>query len=225
MSERYALFEIENLRDRFNLKNGVPAGVKRNYNVSPTQLAPVVLSRDGVIVAERMNWGFVTQGAKDMNGVFRYKTFNAKSETIFDKVMWQKSIRHQRCIVPVNGFYEWHVTNGVKQPYFIRTKDQSLFALGGVHSSWTDPDGKSHSTFSIVTMDSHSATLHAKVRRPVILTPGDEKLWLDPNIDDMNDIYGCMKSYTDDVLTITKVGTAVNSPKASGEALILSVKS
>lgn len=220
MIERYALYEIENLRDRFRLPGGVPAGVKRNYNISPTQLAPVILVRDGAVVAERMNWGFVTQGAKDMNGVFRYKTFNAKSETVFDKVMWQKSIRHQRCLVPVNGFYEWHVADGQKHPYFIRQKDQSLFALGGIYSSWTDPDGKVHGTFSIVTMDSHSTALHAKTRRPVILSSVDEVLWLNPDVSDMNEIYGCMKQYTDDTLSIVRVGDAVNSPKATGEGLI-----
>lgn len=56
MFERYALFEIDKLRDRYELAAGVPKGVKPSYNISPTQTAPVALIRGGQRMMERMKW-------------------------------------------------------------------------------------------------------------------------------------------------------------------------
>ena len=224
MFDRYAIYEIESLRDRFSLPNGVPAGVRRNYNVSPTNYVPVILIKDGVRILQQMNWGFVTQGAQDMNGVFRYKTFSAKSETVFNKTMWRDAVRSRRCIIPANGFYEWAKTDAGKQPYYTQLADKSLFGFAGVYSSWTDPEGKEHATCAILTIDGHSTTLRQKNRRPIIIAKADEQLWLDPVVVDANDLYGCMKTYTDDTMSMTEVGQAVTSPKAKGAELITPVR-
>lgn len=219
MAERYTLYEIEKLRDRFQLAQGVPAGVKRSYNISPTQLAPVIVSRDGVNVLERMKWGFIPATAKDDNSVFRYKTYLAKSEGIFSKSTWQEPIRHSRCLVPANGYYEWHQTTDGKLPFYIRPADQDLFALAGVYSSWTDPSGQEWGTYAIVT------TLHDRgpkqpLQRAIILNPSDEAEWLDPAVDDMNTLYGLMRPTSEDMLQIHRVTPDVKNTKANGEQLI-----
>lgn len=220
MTSRYALFEIENLRDRFDLPDGVPAGTKRHYNISPTAGANVILLKDGKPTLTRMKWGFIPQNAPNMNSVFRYKTYISRSEAIFSKKTWEQAVRHQRCLVPANGFYEWHIQNEQKVPYFIRKRDESLFAMAGVHSSWTDPEGKEWGTFSIITIDSHSSDLHTKVVRPVILAKTDEAVWLDAAVDDMSTLYSMMKGYTDDTLVIERVGEKINSTKVNVPELI-----
>lgn len=220
MIARYTLFEIENLRDRFHLASGVPGGTKQNYNISPTNSAPVVVLRDGKPELEQKKWGFISQNAKDSNSVFRYKTHAVRSEVIFAKPTWEKAIRTQRCLIPTNGFYEWHETEHGKTPYLIQLRDQTLFAMAGVYSSWTDPAGKEWGTYCAVTIDSHSSKLHTKVVRPIILDIDDEATWLDTTITDTNTLYSIMKTYPDDILSITKVGDAINSTKASGSHLI-----
>ncbi len=219
MAERYALYEIEKLRDRFTLPNGVPAGVKRSYNISPTQLGAVIVSRNGVATLERMKWGFVPATAKDGNSVFRYKTYLAKSEGIFSKPTWQESIRHSRCLVPANGFYEWQQTTDGKLPYYVRPTDQDLFAFAGIYSSWTDPQGETWGTYAIIT------TLYDRgpkkpLQRAVILRPGDEAEWLNPAIDDMNTLYGLMRPTPDDVLRVHRVSPDVKNTKLNDERLI-----
>lgn len=219
MAERYALYEIEKLRDRFTLPNGVPAGVKRSYNISPTQLGAVVVNRDGVATLERMKWGFIPATAKDSNSVFRYKTYLAKSEGIFSKPTWQESIRHSRCLVPANGFYEWQQTTDGKLPYYVRPTDQDLFAFAGIYSSWTDPQGETWGTYAIIT------TLYDRgpkkpLQRAVILRPGDEAEWLNPAIDDMNTLYGLMRPTPDDVLRVHRVSPNVKNTKLNDERLI-----
>lgn len=190
MIERFALYEIEKLRDTYGLVDGVPAGVKKNYNISPTQMAPVVLIRDGKKVLERMDWGFVPDGAKDTNSVFRYKTFTAKSEGIFSKPKWQTAIRQTRCVVPVNGYFEWVQLPEGNRPFFIHKKDNQLFSLAGIYSSWTDSDGLQRGMFAIVTAIIDQA-IGAK-RSPIVISPDNEATWLDPTIDDVNDLYGLM---------------------------------
>ena len=38
----------------------------------------------------------------------------------------------RRCILPVDGFYEWMATKGGKQPYAIAMKDRSPFGIAGI---------------------------------------------------------------------------------------------
>lgn len=219
MAERYALYEIEKLSSRFQLANGVPGGVKRSYNTSPTQLGSVIVSRDGINVLERMKWGFIPATAKDSNSVFRYKTYLAKSEGIFNKPTWQDAIRHHRCLVPANGFYEWQQTTDGKLPYYARPVDQDLFAFAGIYSSWTDPQGDTWGTYAIVT------TLYERgpkkpLQRAIILRPDDEAAWLDPAVDDLNTLYGMMRPTPDDTLQMHRVAPEVKNSKQNDERLI-----
>jgi putative SOS response-associated peptidase YedK len=219
MSERYALFQIEKLRDRFQLPSGVPAGVKKAYNISPTQAVPVVVVRDGVRVLEKMKWGFIPATAKDSNSVFRYKTFMAKSEGIFDKPSWQSAIRHNRCLIPANGFFEWQKTQDGKLPFYIRPKDQELFAFAGIYSSWTDPQGSIWNTCAVVTtMQDRGPKM--PLRRPIILSPRDEAAWIDPTVDDINTLYSIMRPYSDDMLSIDQVSPDVKNSKLNDVRLI-----
>lgn len=219
MAERYTLFTIEKLRDRFQLPQGVPAGVKRNYNISPSALGAVVVSRDGVPVLERMKWGFIPATAKNDNSVFRYKTYLAKSEGIFSKATWQDSIRQRRCLVPANGYYEWRQTPDGKVPFYVRPADQELCALAGVYSTWTDPEGVQWGTYAIVTA-LHDRGPKQPLQRPIILDKTRESEWINPDITDMSDIYGLMHITPDDELVSHQVTFDVKNTKANGERLI-----
>lgn len=220
MAERLALFEIEKLRDRFTLPSGVPAGVKKSYNTSPTQLAPVVLARDGQRVMERKMWGFLPATAKDTRSVFRYKTTVAKSVNVFDKPMWQDAIRIQRCLVPVNGYYEWRKTINGKRPFYIQIKDQPLVALAGVYSVWTDGEGVERGTFAIITIGDESHT----GRSPVVITPADEANWLNPEIVDVSSIFVMMQPLPIDMLIAYQVTTDLKNSKLNTPALLVPVK-
>ncbi len=222
MAERYTLFEIEKLRDRFSLAQGVPAGVKRSYNTSPTQLGSVIVNRDGVNVLERMKWGFVPATAKDNNSVFRYKTYLAKSEGIFDKPTWQEAIRHSRCLVPANGYYEWQKTTNGKLPFYVRPTDQDIFAFAGIYSSWTDPEGVQWGTYAVITAV-HDRGPKMPLQRPIILSPRDEAEWLNSEISDSSTLYGLMRPMSDNMLQIHPVTPDVKNIKANDERLILPI--
>lgn len=219
MAERYTLFSIEKLTDRFALAGGVPAGVKRSYNVSPTQLGTVIVNKGGVNVLERMKWGFIPANAKDDNSVFRYKTYVAKSEGILNKATWQESIRHRRCLVPANGYYEWQPTQDGKLPFYVRPAGQDLFAFAGIYSSWTDPAGKEWGTYAIVTA-LHDRGPKMPLQRPIILDPTDEAAWLNGEDIDINGLFTLIRPLAENELRIHRVSPDVKNKKANDETLI-----
>lgn len=224
MTARYTLFQLDKLSDRFKVGESFPKGVKKHYNISPTQSAVVIVVRDGVRVIEMMKWGFIPTSAKNANSVFRYKTHSTKSESIFDKPTWRDAIRTQRCLVPSNGYYEWHVSSSGKKPYFIRPKDQDVFAMAGIYSSWQDPDGVTYGVYAIVTTAANNQASDIHGRMPIILRPEDEANWLDPTIADAGLLYDYMRPYTDDMLLISPVSDAVNSIKGDSPEMMTRLK-
>ena len=48
----------------------------------------------------------------------------------------RKAIAHRRCLIPVDGFYEWQQHPGGKQPWHIGMIDDKTFALGGIWEYW-----------------------------------------------------------------------------------------
>lgn len=217
MASRYTLFKINNFRERFRLEK--TPEINRSYNISPTQTAPVIVNREGKPTLELMKWGFIPKGAKDTNSVFRYKTFNARSEGIFTKNTYSHTIRHSRCLVPANGFYEWQQTNTGKKPFYIRPTNQELFSFAGIYSSWQDPAGKEWGMYSIVTVESNQDMANIHDRMPVILQPEDEEKWLSDS-DELNMLYDIMRPYPNGKLSIEAVGHDINGTKVNNPRLI-----
>jgi putative SOS response-associated peptidase YedK len=220
MSSRYALYETNKLHDRFAPKFDVPKGVKPHYNISPAQSVPVIINKGNINQIKLMKWGFIPKGAKDTNSIFRYKTFNVRSEIIFDKPTWADSVRTRRCLIPANGFYEWKKSATGKDPYYIKPTDQSLFGIAGIYSIWTDPNGVDWDMCSMITIGSDTDDDMTPSRLPIIINPADEADWLNPDITDINLIYKTMRPYSPNQLTIIRVGEGVNSTKIDKPELI-----
>jgi putative SOS response-associated peptidase YedK len=77
------------------------------YNIAPTQ--PVVTirqdAREPVRKISTMRWGLLPSWAKDTS--MASKTINARAETVAITPSFWEPFKSQRCLVPVNGFYEW----------------------------------------------------------------------------------------------------------------------
>lgn len=223
MIDHYSLHEINNLTDRFGLTDGVPKGVKPRYNISPTQLAPVIVRGDGKTELRMMNWGLVSQGAKDLNSVFRYKTHNVQSEKVFSKASWDTAIRSQRCIIPANGFYMIRSSDN-NDAYYFTNSDESLFALAGFYTTSTDANGNDVSTFTLLTIESNDAMPLPFGRMPVILHKEDEATWIDPSVTEFSAIVSGMRPFEGAKLSYRKVSSDVSSPKIDVPYLIESAK-
>jgi len=219
MISHYALYSTSDLSNRFELTEGLPKGIKPHYNISPTVDAPVIVAREGARTIELMKWGLIAQGAKDTNSVFRYKTYNLLSEKIFSRHSWERAVRERRCLVPANGFYELN-GSGKKRAYYVQPTSGELCAFAGVYSSWQDPEGKMHGTYSIITVEATSDMPDAGGRMPVVIKREDEERWLDASISDMGSVYDMLRPHAAGTLAVHEVSAAVHSPKPNQASLI-----
>ena len=95
--------------------------------------------------------------------------------------MFKDAYSRRRCILPVDGFYEWRAIKGqrAKQPYAIAMKDDKPFGIGGLWENWKDPaSGKWVRTFVIITTDANELVAQIHNRMPLILAPHEYKRWL-----------------------------------------------
>ena len=220
MIEQYTLYDIGNLTDRFGLASGVPKGVKPRYNISPTQSGVVVVASNDTTELVSMQWGLVPKDAKSNNSVFRYKTFNAASEKVFIKPSWNTAIRHQRCIIPANGFYMWRSQPGSKDAYYFSDEAKELLAFGGIYSTWIDPAGKQQQTYAMLTIEANETMPLPFRRMPVILHRADETNWLDASVDDFSSLVRAMRPYEGSALSYSLVSSEVASTKVDNARLI-----
>ena len=144
-------------------------------------LVAVILDENPT-VATAANWGLIPSWAKDR--AIQKQTLNARIETIAEKPSYRNNYQN-RCLVLVNGFYEWKWMDGkgkVKQKHFLTLPNTEIIALGGIYGTWTDPEsGEQVTTFSIVTTQANElmTEIHnTKHRMPVVLPRAMEKEWL-----------------------------------------------
>lgn len=229
MCGRYSLYTTDKLGDRFHLEDAdiaeITDDLKERYNIGPSQIVPAIIEDESKRRIELMRWGFLPRWAKDTKTVFKYKTFNARAEDIFNKPTWKNAIRHTRCLIPANGFYEWRASPSGKQPFFIHPKDQQLFSFAGVYGAWTDEEGNEWDTCSIVTTNPNKDMESIHDRMPVILEPADEERWLNPDNETPETIAGLMQPYPDGMLEIYPVSREVNTTRIDKDTLVLPVNS
>jgi len=134
-------------------------------------------------------WGLIPYWTKDAGKAddIRKKTFNARSESLGEKASYRHLIGKKRCLVLVNGFYEWQTLEKAKIPFYIGLKNESAFALAGLYDQWVDPStGEILNTFTIITTRANPMLeiIHnLKKRMPVILSEEDQEKWLDVRTD------------------------------------------
>lgn len=127
-------------------------------------------------------WGLIPSWALDVE--IRKYTLNARTESIKEKPAYRDYIT-QRCIIPVDGFYEWKWLDErgkKKDKFLLQINDGALFSLGGLWAECTDKKtGEILRTFTVLTMPANKlmAEIHnTKKRMPLVFLPENALLWL-----------------------------------------------
>jgi putative SOS response-associated peptidase YedK len=147
------------------------------YNIAPTQPIPVVMAENGVRHFRLMRWGLLPAWVKDPRKFTLL--INARSETVLDRPAFKNAIKRRRCLIPADGYYEWHTSGQRKRPYFIHRRDGGPIGLAGLAETWIGPNGEELDTVAIVTAPASPdlAVLHHRV--PVTIAAADFDRWLD----------------------------------------------
>ena len=130
---RYAVVDGLEVRDS-RLSN-----YPRRWNGAPSQDFLVIRQnhRTGERSLDLLKWGLIPYWCEDPKG--GRKPINAKSETVVRLPSFREAYRKRRCILPVDGFYEWQATKRGKRPYAIAMKDRSPFGIAVLWENWKDP--------------------------------------------------------------------------------------
>lgn len=198
-----------------------------DYNVAPTKPARVVVNRPLRDAAGRpaaaptrqlrvASWGLVPSWSKDRRTQGRM--FNARAETIATASAFRRPYALRRCLVPVDGWYEWQVTDGpVKQPMYLTSTDGRSLALAGLYEFWGER-GQTLTTCTVLTVPAAGALLEVHERMPLVLAPDAWTRWLDPAERDPADLLDPHGG--PDHLEIRPVSTRVNKVDNNGPELL-----
>jgi putative SOS response-associated peptidase YedK len=213
----YSTYTDEELELRYlneRRKRRPLAGLEPNFNLAPTQLAPVVFMQDHQRTIELMRFGLVPFWAKDIKSAGKYSLINAKAEEIDEKRSYKEAFLHRRCIIPLSGFYEWQRTDGAKRPFAIHLRDGQIMSVAGVWEYWQSKDTQQTvDSFSIITTAANSLMQKIHNRMPVVLDRKDESTWLDPDNHDIAVLKSLLKPCPSEWLEVYEISTLVNSPK------------
>jgi putative SOS response-associated peptidase YedK len=184
-----------------------------SYNVAPSQPMATLLNNHDYTYTR---FGLIPHWAKDA----KFQPINARAETIAQKPTFKSAIAKRRCLIPVNGFYEWMKTESGKVPFWITPEKGGFFALAGVYDEWLDPaTGDTVRGSAIITTDANRAMKPIHDRMPVIIEPKEWKLWLDPDVDEPEAVQPLLVPYGG-VMHTKEVSTYVNSPVHNDEKCI-----
>lgn len=191
------------IQDRFDAEFEDPDQFERIYHVSAFDAPPLpVISNRSPNKINFFEWGLIPFWVKNRDQAedIRTKTMNARSETLFEKPSFRTPIRKRRCLVIMDGFFEWREVGGTNFPHYIKMKDDSAFAIAGIWDSWDDKEtGEVRKTYSIVTAPANQLLekIHNKKKRmPAILRKNDEKRWLSKDLD-QDEIESMLGPYPD----------------------------
>lgn len=213
------------LADWFEVDDSDVVEIGPNYNVTPTSdIFTVVEDPDGQRRLDLMFWGLVPSWAD--GPAIGSKMINARSETAATKPSFRAAFRRRRCIIPVDGFYEWVSVPGrtKKQPMYITARSREPLAFAGLWELWhpkgQGSDVETLTSCSILTGPPNDLIAPLHHRMPMILPRGSWGRWLDPGNDDVERLQSLLVSAPEDLLEYWPVSTEVNNVRNHHERLI-----
>jgi putative SOS response-associated peptidase YedK len=191
------------------------------HNIAPTQPVPVVILEEGGRHFRLMRWGLIPAWAKDPRKMALM--FNARSETARDKPAFKNAMKRRRCLIPADGYYEWHTEGGRKRPFFIFRRDRAPIGFAALAETWMGPNGEELDTVAIVTAPASRdlAALHPRV--PVTIRPDDFARWLDGRAYDVDEVMGLLTGPREGEFVWHEVSTRVNHADNDDAQLILPI--
>jgi putative SOS response-associated peptidase YedK len=189
-----------------------------NYNVAPTQQIPVIIQQDGARRIKRHHWGLVPFWAKDTT--IGSRMINARVETLASKPAFKAALKHRRCLIPANGFYEWAGKSGSKQPFYFHLPSNDPMAFAGLWEVWKPVEGESYKSCTIITTEASGAVRDIHNRMPLILKPKAFGPWLDPENKNIAGIGDILKAESVKDLDRYPVSRLVNRVENNSEECI-----
>ena len=178
MCGRYTLGDPSEIAARYGFTDFHETKIQPRFKIAPSQVVTTIVATPEGPRPRAMRWGFHPAWMQEPK---RPPPINARAEGLADGRLFRGALRHGRCTIPADGFYEWVALPGerAKRPVHVCLKGGGLFVFAGL--STAAPDGAE--TCAIVTTAANELIAPLHHRMPVILEREDEEIWLDPETD------------------------------------------
>lgn len=206
-----ASFEFRETKVRWNLFNELP-GFKPSHNIGPDRgnILTVIRSETGN-EGRLMYWPLIPSFAKEMR--LKYSTSNATAERLLKSATYKRLLNRRRCLIPVEGFYEWQGVKPSKTPFYIYLKSEEPFGLAGLWDTWKQPEGNVLESFTIITTEPNELMRSIHRRMPVMLKREDEEQWLDCSAAPFDKVQSLLKPFPADLMAAHEISKRINNPK------------
>lgn len=185
-----------------------------SYNIAPSQKVLAIINQGSKELIQ-FRWGFIPSWAKDQTT--GNVMINARAETIASKPAFKLPFKKHRCLVVADGFYEWKRTEKVKVPFYVHLKSGKPFGIAGIYNKWTSAAGENIFTCAIITTSANEILSAVHDRMPVIIPEGETDTWLDPEIENEQDLLAMLSPYPAEEMEMYEVSARVNSPAYDNE--------
>ena len=186
----------------------VPAVAPR-YNLAPTQPIVALRRTDGALRCDLLRWGIpsVRPGRPAEPGSIHV---NARSETAQELPTFRDAVRVRRCLVPVDGFFEWRNDGKVAVPFYFNQAEGAPLALAGLWSSQPGSEGAVELTACLLTTAPNRDMSPIHARMPVIVAEPDWQTWLTESALSAEAWSRLVRPAADGLLRLRRVGAEVN---------------
>jgi putative SOS response-associated peptidase YedK len=180
MFNRYALFnDLAEIIAEFNIQKNRITQYQSCYNVGVGSAMPIIIAgvnREREIVEATWSGDWIQPVSM---------ASSLTSDEIRKVPQLQKSFQRKRCLVIMNGYFDWkHITDTIQIPFYFRILSSDLFGVAGLY----EKVGDAYQFIPIETraneiVEPLSATM------PAILTADVFTMWLDPLYPDMEKLH------------------------------------
>ena len=198
--------------------DALPADYQPRYNIAPTQDSLILREHHEQLDLMVSKWGLVNSWEKDAKNAGKH--INARAESLATNRAFREAFSHHRCIVPVDGFYEWSGDRKARQPFWFHRPGGEILRLAGLYEWWQPRPGEWQSTFSIVTTGANGVIGRIHDRMPVILSEEAAGAWIFEGEKEPARLLSLLVPAPDALLVPRAVLPGVNSANAEGAGLL-----
>jgi len=181
------------------------------YNIPPGGPIVAIAATEGDPEVTTLQWSFKPRWAPEDAP----RTHVARAESLASSRFWKGAFARHRCLVPVNGWFEWRHEGERKLPFYFHGASSGLLLLAGVFTKRADGE----LGCAIVTQPAQGVAKQIHSRMPVVVAAGADA-WLDPEVQDRDTLKQQLKPLHPSQLAVYEVGQAVNDATADGQHLL-----
>jgi putative SOS response-associated peptidase YedK len=217
MCGRYTIRDPRRVLAEFSILEKAPA-LEPRFNVAPSQGVWAVRIVDVDAGRRReldlLRWGLPGKPAPKSASIVM-----VRGEGLGRRAPFADAFRHRRCLLVADGFYEWRRAGRQSFPYYFTRPDGAPFAIAAIWEQ-AGSQGSPLDACALITRPALPPVDAVHNRMPALLAPAHRDRWLDPALEDVDELNRMLLDPPGFALQARPVSARVNSPANDDDACL-----